>query len=349
MISPRFTKPSLREELVSDRGAIALIVAISIVALLGVTALSVDMGTMYAHKRSLQTAADAAALAGVQELPTNPTAAAADAASYVAANTRAADGVTTAATVSTTWAANDTITVVATDPDKPFLFARALGLSGQYVSARSVAMVGSPITYNSGVMPFGTMAINSLQSPFGYQTGTEIDLIVDDGSGGNWHYVDLTNFSDATNTKTIIEQGGSTKPLSIGDMLSTQPGSVENPNFTALSNLLSTYCAPHSLAGLYRDPVTGFYESKHLDGTPCRRLIITPVIKVASGDPFDWAGVSGSSTPVQVIGFLNMFVSNDPTFKDGTLKVTFVQVVPDSAMTPGPVTPFAGLITWLKE
>ncbi len=51
-----------------ESGAVAVIVALVMVLLLSVVALVVDLGSLYDHDRELQTAADAAALAGAQEL-----------------------------------------------------------------------------------------------------------------------------------------------------------------------------------------------------------------------------------------------------------------------------------------
>ncbi|MCX8032570.1 MAG: Tad domain-containing protein [Thermoleophilia bacterium] len=51
-----------------ESGVVAVIVALVIVVLLSVVALVVDLGALYDHDRELQTAADAGALAGVQEL-----------------------------------------------------------------------------------------------------------------------------------------------------------------------------------------------------------------------------------------------------------------------------------------
>ena len=52
----------------SDSGAVAVIVAVLMVVFIGFAALVVDMGYAYTVKRQLQAAADAAALAGCQEL-----------------------------------------------------------------------------------------------------------------------------------------------------------------------------------------------------------------------------------------------------------------------------------------
>ena len=50
-----------------ERGAVAVIVALSMVVILGFVALAVDAGAMYGERAELQTAADAAALAVAQE------------------------------------------------------------------------------------------------------------------------------------------------------------------------------------------------------------------------------------------------------------------------------------------
>jgi Flp pilus assembly protein TadG len=69
----------------TERGQILPIVALALVALLGVCAFSVDVGYAYFAKRQLQSATDAAALAGAQDLP-NGTTAIATATSYGLAN-----------------------------------------------------------------------------------------------------------------------------------------------------------------------------------------------------------------------------------------------------------------------
>ena len=51
-----------------EDGAVLVVVALSLVALLGITALVVDIGDFRAHRRQLQTAADAGALAGASQL-----------------------------------------------------------------------------------------------------------------------------------------------------------------------------------------------------------------------------------------------------------------------------------------
>lgn len=342
----------------SDSGAVALVVAISIFfVLLGAVALAVDAGALYAHRRQLQTAADAAALAGVQALPLNPAAAVALAAQYAALNTTEADE--TNFTVSSTNAANDTLTAQVGDSGMGLFFARFLGRDEAPVGASAVAMVGSPRTYGSGVMPFGIIANGTTAAPYGYAPGGVMPLVIDKGaqSQGNWHYVDLTPYTDnANNTKQVIEGGGTTDPLSIGDVINTQTGSPNNPNFGAISGYFEETCGPHGLDELVYDTERGVFEPTHRqDGpgwaqaSPCNRLVTVPVIVIVAGsDPYNWDAVTGTEA-VRVVGFLNMFIDNDPTFQEGVLLANFVQVVPEDALTPGSYIDYAGIITWLER
>jgi Flp pilus assembly protein TadG len=71
-----------------ERGQVLVVVALALVALLGIAAFSIDVGYAYYAKRQLQSATDAAALAGAQDLP-NATTALATATSYAAADTPA--------------------------------------------------------------------------------------------------------------------------------------------------------------------------------------------------------------------------------------------------------------------
>ena len=55
-----------------ERGSVIVIVTISLTILLGFCAIVTDVALLYAQKAQLQNSVDAAALAGVQELPSNP-------------------------------------------------------------------------------------------------------------------------------------------------------------------------------------------------------------------------------------------------------------------------------------
>ena len=58
----------------ADSGAVAVVVAVAMLALLGAAALAVDVGSLYSERAQLQNGADAAAIAIAQACATNATA-----------------------------------------------------------------------------------------------------------------------------------------------------------------------------------------------------------------------------------------------------------------------------------
>lgn len=338
-----------RRRAANDEGAVAVLVAVLMVALLGFAAIVVDAGAVYAQRRQMQTAADAAALAGVQELPFDPAGAQAAADQYTTLNASNADQ--RDFTVSSTFVANDTLLAEVQDTAMGLFFARAVGIDSTPVGARATAVVGSPRVYGEGVMPFGIIATGTVSPPYGYSPGDWIDLIhKDDKNSGNWGFVDFKDYSSANQTKGIVSGGGTSKPLAIGAVVDTQPGAALNPIFGALNGYFA--CPPHGTEALVYDDSTGIYEAKHaLDGSDCHRLITCPIIVIAEAgmDPFDAAGLTGKSVSVRIIGFVNMFVANDPNHNDGILTAKFVQVVPHNVMQPGGYIPYGGVMYWLER
>jgi len=335
-----------------DEGAMAYLVAVMIVVLLAFAAVVVDAGALYSHRRQIQTAADAAALAGVQELPHATAAAVAYAGNYAALNVPAASDAEF--TLSSTFVANDTITADLEDPSMGLFFARFMGFDTAPVNAQASAVIGSPSTYGSGLMPFGICATGTVVAPYGYEPGQIIELVLDNGDedqvAGNWHYVDLTAQTDGeNNTKGVIGNGGTTDPVSIGDLIDTQTGSPTNPNFASLIGYFNETCGPHDLGALVYDANRDVYDPTHAsDGSHCNRLITCPVIIITQGDPYDWDSVNGK-TETRVVGFLNMFVHNDPDWKEGILLAEFAQVVPVDTFNPGGYVEYGGVVYWLSE
>lgn len=72
----------------NQKGSVIVIVTVMLVVLLGFVALTVDVGFAYSMKSQFQTAADAGALAGAQDMSTNPSGAAAVARTYAKNNVK---------------------------------------------------------------------------------------------------------------------------------------------------------------------------------------------------------------------------------------------------------------------
>lgn len=130
----------------NESGQSLILVTIVIAALIGFAALVVDVGVLYNSKAELQNIADAAALAGAQDLP-NASLAIDTALDYVSYNglkatqnalTESGDTVT----ITTPYKGDETKIEVKCKREVPYLFAKIFGLSSTEISARSAAQYG---------------------------------------------------------------------------------------------------------------------------------------------------------------------------------------------------------------
>jgi hypothetical protein len=155
------------------------LVAIMMVGLLGFTALVIDVGGMNLTRTQLQSAADAAALAGARNLPDNPTLASSAATSYAAANGISGDNVTV------TIASDNKSMTVAISRTSSSVFAKILGASNNSVSAHSTAQVGIAASV-PWIVPF----VIAKPAAFNYDNDYVLRLY---GAGSTLDYPSTTN------------------------------------------------------------------------------------------------------------------------------------------------------------
>jgi len=124
-----------------ERGQAIVLMTLSLVVIMGMAALVLDVGNWYHTKRRLQGTADAAALAGAQLLPNDPSGAQSQALNY--ADKNGGDVAGANITVISTVAPNDTISVRARRTD-PGIFSGILGIASADIDARAKARVGPP-------------------------------------------------------------------------------------------------------------------------------------------------------------------------------------------------------------
>ncbi|HEV3478266.1 MAG TPA: pilus assembly protein TadG-related protein [Gaiellaceae bacterium] len=124
----------------NERGQSLVLSVLFLVALAGMAVTVLDFGAWYRADRKLQANADAAALAGAQELPASTAKAAAVALAYADTN----DGGVKAENVTfrRTAVRNDTIQVTAERP-APGFFSKLFGWGSVQVHAKAVARVGT--------------------------------------------------------------------------------------------------------------------------------------------------------------------------------------------------------------
>ena len=126
----------MKKLLTNKDGQVLILFAIGLAVLMGFVALSVDVGAATTTKAKLQSAADAAALAGAQELPESPSQAITYAQTYAAAN-----GINLS-DMSISIENDDHDIVVSVNHTMPTYFARVLGKDSVDIAVDSTATSG---------------------------------------------------------------------------------------------------------------------------------------------------------------------------------------------------------------
>src|SRR5690242_12409567 len=133
-----------------EQGSVLVLVVISLIALIGVAALVMDLGAFRSHRRQLQSAADAGALAGAQKLINHTSQACSSAAYYQRQNdnSTSATNMVSDANLDTSYCEILTssgcsgpcaVRVLPVESDVPFVFGRALGFLDTSINARARA------------------------------------------------------------------------------------------------------------------------------------------------------------------------------------------------------------------
>jgi Putative Flp pilus-assembly TadE/G-like len=150
----------MRRRLAAESGQALLLTVVFLVVLIGAVALTIDIGAWYRQQRQAQATADAAALAGAQALPTDPTTALSLVDQYATAN---GGGVAPAGiSFQSDYEPNDTVVVQATRTS-PSFFARlfSFGLVTTHASAAARAAVPEQV---SGAAPIVVNKLHPLLS-----------------------------------------------------------------------------------------------------------------------------------------------------------------------------------------
>jgi Flp pilus assembly protein TadG len=138
----------LTGRLKNESGAILALTAILMIVFIGMAALAIDVGSFYQAQKHAQSAADAAALAAVNDLPTSPALATTAADNYVAQNYPGAS------TPVVTYPSTTQIKVVV-NAVTPSFFGQIFGITQANVSATAIA--GQPV----GTVPAALFAMDS--------------------------------------------------------------------------------------------------------------------------------------------------------------------------------------------
>lgn len=236
-----------------QRGAAAVLIAVSLVAMLGAVAFVVDVGNARMTRAGLGTAADAAALAASGELNDGESEAKACETAEAIANTNSPNAAVESCSTAVAASGTPIVTVVV-GQHVEYAFAHVIGFSSTDVSARSSARHGEQGVVGArpfsvciealGALlgtwdPLGETSIGPIEVPYGKDSQPEACGDGDDVPG-NWGSLDFNGGSNSTaEAKDWIENGYSGTvypPTSIdGD-----PGALSGSVASALGSLVSS-------------------------------------------------------------------------------------------------------------
>jgi hypothetical protein len=271
-------------------GQILPLLALIIGALLGVAALGVDVFSIYWNRNRLQSATDAAALAGATYLGNivfsgNDARCLYSSGAQNASCTYAlANGVVLTEIQAITPNANTNSITVTTKRTVPALFAKVLGYTSFQVHASATAALRA-LGSATGVLPIG------LDSSTPYSYGQAITIHELGCGPGCWQGLALQSSTSGSSGATAYKQNlaqGCNCTVNVGDLLSSEPGAKTGPTSQGVAQLVAT--------GNAADP-SGTWD-KHSIGD----------VRAAAVPLVNWNGCNGSCT-APVMGFAEVWIT----------------------------------------
>lgn len=210
-----------RARMRNRRGAIVVMAGVFIVAIMMITAISVDASRIFAAKNELQTASDAAALAGALQLLDNPDYALDTARVYAERNLVEQDPVDSVEVEYGVWLPTDRAFVAGAEPKDamrvttrhplPLSLARVFGDSTVTVTASAIAWSSGPVMEPQCLKPIA-VPYSRLLKILNYQPWANVSLTDDDirrlrempVRDRSWHF----HFGDRDNEDEQASQFG---------------------------------------------------------------------------------------------------------------------------------------------
>lgn len=255
------------------KGTSTVIFAMALVLIMGCTSISIDIGLLIHEKSKISAAADAAALAGAQELVLDMDEAIPVTRSYLLKNGIQPDDADVELS-------EDRKTVrVVSRKSVNYFFAPVLGFHDGEVEVEAAAKTAPVTRVYQGLRPF---AVEDMELHFGQQ----VVLKEGGGSGSNGNYGALAlGGRGAANYRNNIIYGYDSA-LKIGDWIDTETGNMSGPTETGVNTLIRS-CG-HS-------PKCTFDRFQ----PDCPRVVTVIIV--------DSMDVNGRK-PVKVVGFASFFL-----------------------------------------
>jgi Flp pilus assembly protein TadG len=288
-------------------GQASVLTAVYIAALLGMAALVLDVGSWFRQHRHLQATADAAALAGAQELPLSTGLARSFAERYAHRNTTALTGVSVS--FSSKVETNDTIHVEVEKP-APGFFSKILGVSTVDVDAKAVARVG-------GMQSAKYVAPIVVKNTHPMLTGTGCGNIGGPCLGPS--YV------------TTIPVGDTGAPGAFA-LLNLAGGGSGTASASELSDwIVNGYEPELPLGGYYSSPGVKFNSHGIQEGLDTRMNSVSPVMLFPV---YDTLTGQGSNAEYHIIGWVPFHILDFETHgNNGSITGYFTDVIWNGTLT----------------
>lgn len=259
-----------RHILKSEKGTVAVLMAIAMVVLAGFTALVTDAGLIFLNQGKLENSLDSAVLAGAQELPSNPQGALDVARQYAELNGMQPEEVD--------FIVNTDHRSISGNGERKvgMLFARVLGVDRARVRATAGARV-SPIAAVRGVAPFGVL-------DYDYHFGDVV--VLKEGASENYYagwFGALSLGGSGASVYLENVKNGYDGQIKLGDIIQIEAGNMSGPTREGIEYRINQ-CNHLPCCSTYG------YE----DG--CPRIIIIPIINIQEIDP------GGHVFSVRVVG-----------------------------------------------
>lgn len=198
----------------NERGAVQVLLAFMMAALVAAAALTVDVGIAAAEKTRLSNGLDAAALAGGQELPASAAKARTVANQYLEAN-----GIDPEDVVIEISPNNRRIVLTGASTVENH-FARILGVPTTTVGASAAAEVGAAISAKGGIRPLAIA-----DQPLVYGQTVILKEEGGDGTNGNYGAVSFDSNYGASVFRDYLLNGYD-GVIRVGDIIETEPGNM---------------------------------------------------------------------------------------------------------------------------
>jgi putative Flp pilus-assembly TadE/G-like protein len=316
-----------------------VLLVLFLMSLLGVAAFVIDYGMWSVNRSQVQSAADAAALAGAAGIPGGWGTATGYANNEYTKNGKPAD--TVGISSSTNLAPNDSVSVSASRSVGTG-FAAIFGIHSVTVSGTARATIQSFSQMNGiNVMPWGVLQGS-------YVPGQPYPIYTKDTANANngaisLPYVNNANCPVPSGASVYSDEiAGTTQvcPVSVGETVDTKPGNNSGPTSQGLNQRITSWKSLNQIVQFQADGTAILLDPQ----SP--QLVIIPVLTNQSGQS-TWP--NGTSAPMTVVGFAWFVITScgdpaSPTYcgnSDGKqVNGVFVTLETSATIgTPGPYNP----------